>query len=243
MYGFYNLLLNIDVTAKSYERQELQDALFKKYLGGKGLATHLLLQLNPPGVDPLAPENHLIFTTGPVAATRIWGSCRYGVFTKSPQTGFYAESYSGGTVAEYIAATSFDAIVISGKSEEPIWIEISDTSVHFHPAGDLQGMETYETEDRIKQWISENRPGSPKCGVSVIGPAAENGVSFALIENDYWRSAGRTGAGTVMGSKNIKAIAFYGTARAKAAFSRVLALKPKEAGLVRNAKKELDSLR
>ncbi len=217
MYGFYNLLLNIDVTAKSYERQELQDALFKKYLGGKGLATHLLLQLNPPGVDPLAPENHLIFTTGPVAATRIWGSCRYGVFTKSPQTGFYAESYSGGTVAEYIAATSFDAIVISGKSEEPIWIEISDTSVHFHPAGDLQGMETYETEDRIKQWISENRPGSPKCGVSVIGPAAENGVSFALIENDYWRSAGRTGAGTVMGSKNIKAIAFYGTARAKAA--------------------------
>jgi len=217
MYGFYNALLKIDVTAKSFERQELQDDLLAKYLGGKGLATHLLLKFNPPGVDPFGADNHLIFTTGPVAATRIWGSCRYGVFTKSPQTGFYAESYSGGTVAEYIAATGFDAIVINGSSEEPVWIEISDDTIRFHPADDLQGLETYETEDRIKAWISQNRPNSPKCGVSVVGPAAENGVSFALIENDYWRSAGRTGAGAVMGAKNIKAIAFYGTSKAKAA--------------------------
>ncbi|PIE72648.1 MAG: aldehyde:ferredoxin oxidoreductase [Deltaproteobacteria bacterium] len=217
MYGFYNLLLKIDVTAQTFEREELPDDLLEKYLGGKGLATHLLLQRNPPGVEPLAPENHLIFTTGPVAATKVWGSCRYGVFTKSPQTGFYAESYSGGTVAEYIAATGFDAIDISGRSEEPLWIEISDDTIHFHPAKELWGLDTYETEDRIKAWISENRPDSPKCGVSVVGPAAENGVSFALIENDYWRSAGRTGAGAVMGAKNIKAIAFYGKARAEAA--------------------------
>ncbi len=217
MYGFYNLLLKIDVTAQTFEREELPDDLLEKYLGGKGLATHLLLQRNPPGVEPLAPENHLIFTTGPVAATKVWGSCRYGVFTKSPQTGFYAESYSGGTVAEYIAATGFDAIDISGRSEKPLWIEISDDTIHFHPAKELWGLDTYETEDRIKAWISENRPDSPKCGVSVVGPAAENGVSFALIENDYWRSAGRTGAGAVMGAKNIKAIAFYGKARAEAA--------------------------
>lgn len=217
MYGFYNALLKIDVTAKSIERQELQDDLLAKYLGGKGLATHLLLQLNPPGVDPLGPDNHLIITTGPVAATRVWGSCRYGVFTKSPQTGFYAESYSGGTVAEYIAATGFDAIVIHGCSEEPIWLEIADNTILFHPADELQGLETYATEDWVKEWMRQNRPENPQCGVSVVGPAAENWVSFALIENDYWRSAGRTGAGAVMGSKNIKAIAFRGSSKAEAA--------------------------
>ncbi len=222
MYGFYNALLRIDVTTLSFERETLEDELLTKYLGGKGLATHLLLQFNPPGVDPLGPDNHLIFTTGPIAATKIWGSCRYGVFTKSPQTGFYAESYSGGTVAEYIAATGFDAISIHGQAERPIWIEISDDTIHFHPADDLVGLETYETEDRVKEWISQNRPNVPNCGVSVVGPAAENGVSFALIENDYWRSAGRTGAGAVMGAKNIKAIAFYGQAKAEPASQEVI---------------------
>ncbi len=234
MYGFYNALLKIDVTTLSFEREVLEDELLKKHLGGKGLATHLLLQLNPPGVDPLGPDNHLIFTTGPVTACKIWGSCRYGVFTKSPQTGFYAESYSGGTVAEYIAATGFDAISIHGRAKTPVWIEISDNAIHFHPADDLVGLETYATEDRVKEWIRTNRPDSPKCGVSVVGPAAENGVSFALIENDYWRSAGRTGAGAVMGAKNIKAIAFYGAAKVEpgnkeiiSAFNRKLAQESK----------------
>ena len=131
------------------------------------------------------------------------------MFTKSPQTGFYAESYSGGTAAEYIAATGYDAIVLHGRAEELLWIEITDAGVQFHSAADLKGLDTYATEDYIKAWIGTNRPDSPKCGVSVVGPAAENGVTFALIENDYWRSAGRTGAGAVLGSKNVKAIAFW----------------------------------
>jgi len=223
VYGFYNTLLKIDLTGHSSTTQEISDDLLTRYLGGKGLATHLLLQLNPPGVDPLGPENHLVFTVGPVAATRVWGSCRYGVFTKSPQTGFYAESYSGGTVAEYIAATGYDAIVLHGRSEELVWIEIADDTVRFHSAEDLRGLDTYTTEDRIKEWIRENRPETPKCGVSVVGPAAENGVTFALIENDYWRSAGRTGAGAVLGAKNVKAVAFRGSRKAKVADPELVA--------------------
>ncbi len=223
MYGFYNTLLDIDVSSRTSSTQKISDELLERYLGGKGLATHLLLQLNPPGVDPLGPENHLIFTVGPVTATRVWGSCRYGVFTKSPQTGFYAESYSGGTVAEYIAATGYDAIVLHGRSEQLIWIEVADDRVEFHSAEELRGLDTYDTEDRIKEWIRENRPETPQCGVSVVGPAAENAVSFALIENDYWRSAGRTGAGAVLGAKNVKAIAFRGSRKAVAADKDLIA--------------------
>ncbi|KJS31556.1 MAG: aldehyde:ferredoxin oxidoreductase [Desulfatitalea sp. BRH_c12] len=210
MFGFYNMVLSVDVTHKSYELQMISDDLLKRTLGGKGLATHLLLKHNPPRVDPMSPDNHIIFAAGPVAGSSIWGSCRHGVFTKSPQTGFYSESYSGGKVAESLAACGFDAIMIHGASEEPLWLEICEQSVYFHSAADLWGLDTYTTEDRVKAWGTKNRPEAGACGVVCIGPAGENLVSFAVIENDYWRSAGRTGTGAVMGSKRIKAIAFRG---------------------------------
>jgi aldehyde:ferredoxin oxidoreductase len=213
MYGFYNKVLRVNVTQKAFDIQSIPDQVTRKFLGGRGLATHLLRQHNPPGVDPLSGDNHLLFAIGPVTGTGIWGSCRHGVYTKSPQTGYYSESYAGGTVAEYIARTGIDALMIDGISEEPVWLEIADNGVIFHPAGDLWGLETYDTEDRVKEWIKEHRPDRPKSGVVVIGPAGENLVSLALIENDYWRSAGRTGVGAVMGSKKIKAIAFWGNHR------------------------------
>lgn len=218
MHGFFNLVLRINATYKSYSLATLADKVLARSLGGKGLATHLLLDCNPPGVDPLAPENHLIFAGGPVTGTAVWGSCRHGVFTKSPQTGFYSESYSGGRVADYFATSGYDAVMIHGASKEPVWIEVSDEAVRFHDAGDLWGSDTYATEDRIKQWIKENRPQAKQSGVVVIGPAGENQVSFAVAENDYWRSAGRTGAGAVMGSKRIKAIAFWGNRKKRLAY-------------------------
>lgn len=210
MYGFYNMALRINVTQQSFEMQFINDSVLRRSLGGKGLATHLLLRHNPPGVDPLSPENHLIFANGATAGTKIWGSSRYGVFTKSPQTGYYSESYAGGNVADHISSTGFDAFLIHGESEKPVWIEIFENSVTFHSAENLWGKDTYETEDYIKDWIKENRTENGKCGVVCIGPAGESGVTFAVIENDYWRSAGRTGVGTVMGAKKIKAIAFRG---------------------------------
>ncbi|MBW1780928.1 MAG: aldehyde ferredoxin oxidoreductase family protein [Deltaproteobacteria bacterium] len=210
MKGFYNRILKVNLSDSSFLIEPVSDDIFEKYLGGKGLATHLLLEHNPPGVDPLGPENYLIVTTGPVSGTPIWGSCRYGIYTKSPQTGFYSESYSGGTAGDYIAKTGFDAIMLHGASENPCWIEVSDQGVVFHDAGELWGLDTFETEDRAKAWIKANRPEAKKCGVLCIGPAGENGVSFSVVENDYWRSAGRTGVGAVIGSKKIKAMVFWG---------------------------------
>jgi aldehyde:ferredoxin oxidoreductase len=210
MYGFYGKILIIDLNKDAFSIEPLDNQVLRTCLGGKGIATHLLLDHNPPQVDPLSPENHLIFATGPTTGSKIWGSCRYGVYTKSPQTGYFSESYSGGTVAEYLSATGFDAVIIHGAAKKPVWLEICEKAVYFHPAEDLWGQETFETEDRIKQQITQNHPEAKKCGVVCIGPAGENQVSFAVIENDYWRSAGRTGVGAVTGSKKIKAIAFWG---------------------------------
>lgn len=207
MRGFYNQLLLIDVTTKTSEVRPLSDELLTRTLGGKGLATHLLLQHNPSRVDSYSPENHILFAIGPLSGTGIWGSCRHGVYTKSPQTGYYSESYSGGTVAEYMAKTGFDAVMIRGCSRQPVWIEIDESGASFHSAADLWGKDTYRTEDHVKELLADQ---GHRAGVVCIGPAGENKVSFAVIENDYWRSAGRTGVGAVLGAKRIKALAFRG---------------------------------
>lgn len=217
MFGCHNTIVSIDATRQEYRIEKISDEIISQTLGGKGLGAQLLLDRNPPEVDPLNPQNHLIFSIGPATGTGVWGSCRYGVFTKSPQTGYFSESYSGGTVAEYMARTGFDAFVIKGAGHGPSWIEISDRGVVFHDAGELMGLDTYETEKRVKAWIKGNRSDAKNCGVITIGPGGENQVVFAVIENDYWRSAGRTGVGAVMGSKNIKAVAFWGNTRKQVA--------------------------
>ncbi|MFN2436367.1 MAG: aldehyde ferredoxin oxidoreductase N-terminal domain-containing protein, partial [Desulfotignum sp.] len=208
MKGFFNQVLIVDVTRKTTREQSLPDDILKRYLGGKGLATHLLLEHNPPGVDPMSPESHLIVGLGPLTDSPIYGSCRYGIFGKSPLTGFYAESYSGGRAAPAISGAGYDAVVIRGAADAPVWLEISDTGVVFHDAKDLWGKDTYDTEDAVKALC-----GKKDAAALVIGPAGENRVMYAVIENDYWRSAGRTGMGAVMGSKNIKALVFHGEKR------------------------------
>lgn len=205
MKGFFNRLIIIDAADRTTQVEKIDDALIEQYMGGKGLATHLLLQYNPPGVDPLAPENHLIIGTGPLTDSPVQGSCRYGIFSKSPLTGFYAESYSGGKAAVPISRTGYDFILVKGASPSPVWLEISDKVIRFHDAEPLWGKDTYETEDKVKELC-----GRKDSAALVIGPAGENLVKFAVIENDYWRSAGRTGMGAVLGSKNIKAMVFYG---------------------------------
>jgi len=222
MYGFYNRILSIDVTDQTSRIEQPADRMLRRSLGGKGLAIQLLLANNPPQVDPLSPANHLIFANGPASGSPVWGCCRHGVYAKSPQTGLFSESYSGGTVAEHINGTGFDAVMIHGAAEQPGWLEVSPEGVEFHPAEDLWGLDTFATEDRIKEWIQQNRPEAGKCGVVCIGPGGENQVSFAVIENDYWRSAGRTGLGAVMGSKKIKAIAFRGKSKKQFADDELL---------------------
>ena len=205
MKGFFGKLLRVNLKTKTSTEEAIPDSVFENYLGGKGLGTYLLMKENPPGVDAFSPQNRLIFCIGPITDTRIYGSCRHGVFTKSPLTGIFSESYSGGKVAEPMSRTGYDAFIFEGASDEPVWVEVSDQKVVFHQARDLWGKDTYGTEDEVIKRV--NRKGAKAV---VIGPAGENLVRYAVIENDYWRSLGRTGVGAVMGSKKIKAIAFHG---------------------------------
>ncbi|MFC1956016.1 aldehyde ferredoxin oxidoreductase family protein [Chloroflexota bacterium] len=225
MEGFYNKVLHINLSQRSFTEETIADEVYTTLLGGKGLATHLLLNNTRAGVDPLSADNAVIFATGPVTDTRIFGSSRYGVFTKSPLTGIYCESYAGGTVAEPMSRTGYDAIIIKGASEKPIYLEISDETVEFQDASHIWGKETYEAEDIIREEI-----GMKDAGIAGIGPAGENLVRFAAIENDYWRSAGRAGAGAVLGSKKIKGIVFHGSKKKKTANSELLDRLWKETG-------------
>ncbi len=212
MKGFFNQLVRIDLTKQTSAAEPIPDSILRSYLGGKGLGSYLLLKENPPHIDPFSPKNHLIFTLGPLADTPFYGSSRYAVFTKSPQTGIYCESYSGGKITFPLSRTGYDALIIEGKSDHPIFLEISDEIIRFHPAPQLWGKETYEAEEAILDAI-----GIQGSGALVIGPAGENLVKFAVIESEHWRSLGRAGIGAVMGSKKLKGIVFHGKKHRKLA--------------------------
>ena len=211
MKGFFNQLLRIDLSKKKSSVEPIPESILRSYLGGKGLGSYLLLKENPPHIDHFSPKNRLIFTLGPLADTPFYGSSRYAVFTKSPQTGIYCESYSGGKITLPLSRTGYDAIIIEGKSNHPVFLEISDKEVLFHPAASLWGKETYEAEETILKKVGKNS------GALVIGPAGENLAKFAVIESERWRSLGRAGIGAVLGSKKLKGIAFHGKKRREVA--------------------------
>jgi aldehyde:ferredoxin oxidoreductase len=155
MKGFFNRILRINLQQKTSKEEKVPDSVYEACLGGKGLGVYLLMKENPSGVDPLSPQNRLIFCTGPITNTRIYGSCRYGAFTKSPLTGIFSESYSGGRVAEPMSRTGYDAFILEEASDDPVWIEISDQKVVFHDAKDLWGKNTYFTEDEVLKRVNQ----------------------------------------------------------------------------------------
>ena len=204
MNGFFNRLLRVDLNGGTFSYEDLPDELLRQTLGGKGLGTHLLLTENPPGVDPLSPENIFILAVGPVTGTKVWSQSRFAAFTKSPATGGYGESYCGGSLAKKIKGCGVDAIVIKGRSERLSYMVITPDGVTFNDATELAGYETFVAEE----YILQNAPKG--AGAMVIGPAGENLVASACIKSDRWRSLGRGGMGAVLGSKNIKGVAFFG---------------------------------
>jgi aldehyde:ferredoxin oxidoreductase len=213
MEGFFNQIYLIDLTEQRFEVQSIPDDVYTRFLGGKGLGTYLLLrETDIPPRDPFDPKNPVIFAIGPAAGLRIHGSSRYGVYTRSPQTGIYSESYSGGGVALAMASGGADAFVLKGVAAEPVFLEITDQSVIFHKAGSLWGMDIYTAEEQMKERVGDSRA---EC--VVIGPAGENQIRFSTIASGKWRAAGRTGVGAVMGSKGIKGIVFHGSAKKTAA--------------------------
>jgi len=224
MDGFFNRLLRIDLGARTWAAEPIADEVLAQYLGGKGLASQLLLSNVPPGVDPLAPESPLILTIGPATGTRLAPASRFGLFAKSPQTGIFAEAYSGGHAAPKIKATGYDAMIFQGAAERPVFLEISDSGVVFHDAAPYWGMDAYVAEDALEAAV-----GVRGAKAMVIGPAGENLVPFAVVANDHGRQAGRCGLGALMGSKRLKGVVFHGQAKgsvydadAVAAYDRAL---------------------
>lgn len=229
MKGFFNRLLRIDLTAKTAGYEELPDTVLSQTLGGKGLGIHLLMKENPKAVSPLAPENKFFIITGPVTGTKLWGQSRFAVYSKSPATDGFCESYCGGSLAPKIKGCGVDAIVLEGKSGSLTYLTIDDNRVEFHDAAELKGEDTFVTEDHIL------KHSAPKAGAMVIGPAGENLVACACIKSDRWRSLGRGGMGAVLGSKNVKGISFAGSLKAELAnkdllleINKVIAKKGKE---------------
>jgi aldehyde:ferredoxin oxidoreductase len=173
------------------------------FLGGRGLGARLLWDLVGPGVEPLSPENVLVFTTGPITASASQTSNRFNVSTKSPLTDTILHANSGGWWGMQFKRTGYDAMIVRGKAEKPVMIEITPAGVEIKDAGHLWGKTVFETTEALGQ----NRN---KRNVLCIGPAGENQVRIAAIMNDKERALARGGAGAVMGSKNLKAIVVEG---------------------------------
>ena len=204
-YGFMGQLLRVNLTECKITPEEINQEWTKQYLGGDGLATKYFYEEVPGGVDPLGPENKLIFMTGPLTGTASASASRYSVVAKSPQTGQWGQANSGGSFGPALKRSGYDGIIFEGTSPTPIFLRILDGEVELLDASHLWGKTVPETEDALQESASQ------KLTVAAIGPAGENLVTYAAIMNNKHRAAGRCGLGAVMGSKNLKAIACAGS--------------------------------
>jgi aldehyde:ferredoxin oxidoreductase len=176
------------------------------YLGQRGLATKYLVEEIDPKCDALSPENKMIMTTGPLTGTMASTAGRYSVVTKSPLTGAIACSNSGGYFGNEMKNAGWDMIILEGKSPTPVYLYIENDKAELIPADDLWGKSAWETDELI-----HSKHQDPMLRIAVVGRAAEKGCLFSAIVNDLHRAAGRSGVGTVMASKNVKAVVLRGT--------------------------------
>ncbi len=201
--------IQIDLTSKKHQIGESDKSLLEKYIGGKGLGFALLEQL-APNPDPYGPENPLIFANGPFTGTKVQTSARTTLVTKSPLTNSILDSHCGGRFGPALKRAGFDYMIITGKSDKPVYLFLTDEKVELIDASGLWGKGIFDTQDILM----EKHPGKdPR--VAAIGQAGENLSKIACIGVDKHRQYGRGGAGAVMGSKNLKAIVVDGTTEIK----------------------------
>lgn len=204
MGGWVGKVLDIDLTTQTYKTYALDPNIARLFVGGRGLGARLLWDLVGPEVDPLSPQNVLIFTTGPLTATGYQTSNRFSVSTKSPLTGTILDANAGGYWGMQFKKAGYDAMIIRGKASHPVWIEIKRDVITFHDATGLWGKRVFEVTDQLGQ-------NNHRRNVLCIGPAGENLSRIASIMVDRQRALARGGPGAVMGSKNLKAIVVEGS--------------------------------
>ena len=205
MNGYIGKLLVVDLTSGRIEDEPLNADYARQFIGGSGLAARYLYDLLDPDLDPLNPANPLFFMAGPLTGTRAPSCGRFVICARSPLTGLWGESNSGGFFGPEMRFAGYDGIIIKGQAPEPVYLHIADGKATLRDARCLWGKGAYETQDAIKDEV-----GDAKTRVACIGPAGENLVRFAAVMNDHGSAAGRTGMGAVMGSKNLRAVAVRG---------------------------------
>ena len=198
-------ILKIDLTTGRTEEYVIPDQWEKDFLGGASLAARILYEHLTPELDPLSPEAPLLFLTGPMTGTSGPTTGRFVICGKSPATGLWAESNIGGFWGPELRKAGYDGLWITGKASAPTYLWLDGSRLEVRDAAHLMGMDTYATQDKVKEEVGEK-----SARVCVIGPAGEKEVLFASIMCDHGRMAGRTGMGAVMGAKNLKAIAVHG---------------------------------
>jgi len=206
MFGIAGQMLWVDLTHGKVEKRPVERSLLQGYLGGRGVNAKLLWELTNKGLDPLSPENPLIFGTGTLGGTFAPSSGRMTITCKSPATHLYLKTNVGSHFAPELKFAGYDFIVILGRAPHPVYLWIDDEKVEIRDARHLWGLDTRATDRLIKEEL-----GDDQIKVAMIGPAGENLVNFASVMVSIYRAAGRGGAGAVMGSKNLKAIAVRGT--------------------------------
>ena len=201
--GYAGEILEVDLTEGKVKRIPLDREVASKYIGGKGFAARILYDRLPQECDPFDPDNIMVFAAGPLTGTLVPGSGRSIVSTKSPATGFWLDANCGGSFGPEMKMAGFDAIIIKGKAPSPVMLLVDDEKVQLMDAGDLWRKDTFSTHKWIKDKFGE------EFRVACIGEEGEKRVRFASIISES-RAFGRGGAGAVMGSKNLKAIAVLG---------------------------------
>jgi len=202
--GYAGKILRVDLTSRTFGVEPLPDEFAEKFLGGEGIGAKILWDELGPGVDPLSPNNKLIFTLGPLTGAQCPSVSRTVATTKSPLTNTLTRSFAGGHFSHELKRAGYDGIIFEGKSDAPVYVWIKDDKVEIKDAGFLWGMSTGDTQKFVKNYTDQ------EAQVACIGPGGENLVKFASIISGMG-VFGRGGVGTVMGSKNLKAIVVRGT--------------------------------
>jgi len=220
MNGFIDKTLIVNLDTGQVQDHSLNPTQLRDYIGGSGLAARLFLDLleDPPYPESFDPANPLIIMTGPAAGISLPGSSRFAVCARSPLTNLWGESSCGGYFAPALKASGYDGVIVTGKSDSPVYLLIENGHAEIRDASDLWGKDTYQTDDLLKA-----SHGKPARTLS-IGSAGENLVRFASVTHDKAHSAGRTGMGAVMGSKHLKAVVALG--KGKVTVANPEALKP-----------------
>ncbi|MGD9078821.1 MAG: aldehyde ferredoxin oxidoreductase family protein [Desulfobacterales bacterium] len=209
--GYFGKQLRISLDTKETRVEEIDSAVLKKYLGGVGYGARVLYDEIKKGIDPLSPDNKIVFATSPLTANNIPGGGSIMLCFKSPLTHIWGESRCGGDFGPDMRRAGFDALIIEGRAPEPVFLVINDDDVSLRPAGHLVGEKVTAKIARIRDELND-----PKISVMCIGPAGEKLVKIATVMLAH-RAAGRCGAGAVMGSKNLMGIAVKGSRQAKVA--------------------------